>query len=627
MKNPQKPFNLYKEFLVLVYQQVRMMKKINFFFLILSLLILSNFIVLNSATDDTPYFTLNFIVPDTMNSRILCVNVIKDELSKIGIEVTNHVLGYGEIGPRTWAYPFLDYNYIPVYEDGGFDGVFIGHYNPIDLDVTGMYETSGFPPSGDNYYQYSNPTYDSLLTQYQAEQNPTQRSNLAKQLQAILYEDLPAISLYYNKTLMAKTNTVSGIDEFLLYHASHRAENWDDNDHILKYAMNGFTGPPPSNYFSIFRDEYHFSKLWMQPIYGALFQRNAVTHFWEPVIASGYSISSDKLSITVDIDPNAKFSDGNDVLAEDVKYTYELLISSTVGSPQYWDLKNWFGSNDSFEILGPKSIKFTTTSVHNFPLSLLSYGIIDKSIVEPALTTYGLSLFDEVPLTGNVQDILLRSCGPFKLDIYDQFGFAVKLVPNIYWSDLAASGGVDAKLNELYFAGAFGKETALNELIIGTFDVMDSFYLYPPLNKTDLQGLSGISGVEIITNYQTELSINLKHPILGTGDLTPNGTIEAAKNVRKAISHSIPRVDFIDNYFDGIGSPGVTPIPEGCLGFDTSLSPYEYNLTLAEFYMKKSGYGVEETTDTKKSAFNGFSIFLITFLGISYLLFINNKRR
>jgi len=582
--------------------------------------------LVKSADNDTSFFTIHLIVPDTMNSRILCANVIKDELAKIGIEVTNHELGWGEISPKTWSYPISVADpFIPSYEDGGFDVLIIGYYFGIDLNLDGLFETSAFIPDGDNYYQYSNSTYDSLLAQYLVEQNPTQRTNLAKQLQAILYEDLPSISIYYNKTLMAQSDTITGIDEFLLYRTNHRAENWDDtSDHILKYAMDGFSGPAPSNYYSLFREEYHFSKLWMQPIYGSLFQRNAVTHFWEPVIASGYSISSDKLSITVDIDPNAKFSDGSQVLAEDVKYTYELLISSAMGSPHYWLLNSWFGSNDSFEILDLDTIKFTMTSVHNFPLSFLSYGIIDKSLVEPAIATHGLSLFDEVPLTGNVQDTLVRSCGPFKLDIYDQYGFVVKLVPNTYWSDLAVSGGVDAKLNELYFAGVYGKETALSELIAGNFDVMDPFYIYPPLNKTDLQGLTGISGVEISTNHQTELAVNLKHPILGTGELTPNGTVEAAKCVRKAISHSIPREDFINSYLDGIGTPGVTIIPGGCLGFDTSLSPYEYNLVLAESYMKKAGYGVE-TTPTEESAFSSFSIFLIMFLGISYLL--NKKRK
>jgi len=50
---------------------------------------------------------------------------------------------------------------------------------------------------------------------------------------------------------------------------------------------------------------------------------------------------------------------------------------------------------------------------------------------------------------------------------------------------------------------------------------------------------------------------------MGTGELTPVGTAEAAKYIRKGISLAIPRQKIIDDILDGIGSPRINPIPLG----------------------------------------------------------------
>ena len=44
----------------------------------------------------------------------------------------------------------------------------------------------------------------------------------------------------------------------------------------------------------------------MRPIYEGLFQLDSDTLFWQPSIAKNYSISPDKLSVTVDLDPEAR---------------------------------------------------------------------------------------------------------------------------------------------------------------------------------------------------------------------------------------------------------------------------------------------------------------------------------
>ena len=80
----------------------------------------------------------------------------------------------------------------------------------------------------------------------------------------------------------------------------------------------------------------------------------------------------------------------------------------------------------------------------------------------------------------------------------------------------------------------------------------------------------------------------MRHPILGTGELTPVGTSEAAMNIRKGISHAIPRDFIINEILMGFGAPGVMPYPSLSLGFGY-LEPYVYDLNITRSYVESVG--------------------------------------
>ena len=606
---------------------MKMRNRLSLYFIILLLLVPLGLSV-KSIEANQFYFKLDAIIPKSRVLRVTVADIIADELVEIGIEVENHLLGWSDFIKRSWGFPCgEDYDYIPEYEKGGYDILFMGGWWPLDLRLRGLYESSVITPLGDNYYQYENKEYDDILNKYNVAQNPTARMNYAHQLQSYIYNDLPAISLFYNHTLMAIRDEVSGIDSVLLYHGLHRTENWmNSEDQIIKYGI-----PYSFNYYNVYKSYLRYPDiLWMQSVYGSLFKKDPLTHHWIPMIASSYSISSDKYSVTVHIDPNAKFSDGSQVLAEDVKYSYELYMDPILDNPRYSDLLYWLGDNSSIEIIDSDTLKFTFEHIHNFPLNILSCAIIDKSIVEPAIINFGYSIFDEEPFTGNVQDVLVRSCGPFKLNSF--YWGESNLAPNPYWNNLTSSGGVNAQLNELSFVTSYDISNALDDLKSNVIDVLSWTYsnliIESGLTFDDIDELFNISGIRVRINNHEEISLNQKHPIIGTGELTPNGTTEAAKWVRKAISHCIPRDDIITNLLVGLGSPGITPVPETCVGFDDSLLPYEYNLTLAKSFMEKAGYGIEiSPTDTSKNSFNGFYLLIISFMSLSYLLLLKKNKK
>jgi ABC-type oligopeptide transport system substrate-binding subunit len=94
-----------------------------------------------------------------------------------------------------------------------------------------------------------------------------------------------------------------------------------------------------------------------------------------------------------------------------------------------------------------------------------------------------------------------------------------------------------------------------------------------------------------------ELGFNMKHPVFGTGVDTPLGkqdpsrAAEAARYVRQAISHLIPREQIISQITSGYGTPGVTTaVTRVTAGFDTSLQFDSYDPTLAKSLLAGAGY-------------------------------------
>ncbi|MHA1219600.1 MAG: ABC transporter substrate-binding protein [Candidatus Heimdallarchaeaceae archaeon] len=592
------------------------MKKRKIVLFTIVFLIFTPYLVAGQETKIPIYFSINLLSPNDDVFRNQFSIVIQETLPKIGIGVGIHEsTTWDYISPRAWLYPLYDYDYIPTYAQGGYDALFLKRSWDLDWDPDNIFSAACLSWPLNNIYQYVNPAYEAKLTQYLIELDQPTRIGYVKEIQAMLYEDLPAISIVYPRLLYGFKENIIGIDSLLLSLSKFRAENWDDpEDHIINYAI-----PESMNATNAFDSSSFFDNQWMTAVYGPLFLRIQDSHEWKPVIASNYSLSSDRKNYTVQLDSNARFSDGSPILAEDVKYTYNLHMTPEVNSEHYSYFSKWFASNDSIEILDSQTLNFNLSKVPVFSQKLLSYGIVDKSSVEPAISTYGYSIFDEIPLTGNVQDVLVKSCGPFMLENFSSS--EVRLVPNPYWNELNCSGGNDPILNELNFRYISSKDEAFSDLEAGAVDILDGNFGIKPI--ATFEDISGVRGEFVKVLQYQELAMNLVHPVFGTGELTPVGTPTAAKCVRKAISHAIPRQIIVDQIYEGLAKLGVTPMPDGCIGFDESLEPYAFNLDLAIDYMNDAGFAElwHGNGPTPASGFTS-SVMLFVLIGLAYAIFI-----
>ena len=186
------------------------------------------------------------------------------------------------------------------------------------------------------------------------------------------------------------------------------------------------------------------------------------------------------------------------------------------------------------------------------------------------ISTYSYDIFYQEPFSSNVSDSLVKSCGPFYLSKYKEN--SIELLPNQYWH------GYSQGLNNLTFVNIENKSLALELLANNEVDILDSSYDFSLLELKTVNGIEPLLSLSTRVEY---IAFNMKHPILGTGELTPLGTPEAAKSIRKAINHAIPRQRIIEEYLYGLGSVGISSAPEACIGYHSSLEPYEYNLDLS----------------------------------------------
>jgi peptide/nickel transport system substrate-binding protein len=108
---------------------------------------------------------------------------------------------------------------------GDFDAVLLQSSVQIDPDLSRRFHTRSMA-SGQNFLSYSNPEVDRLLDEGLATLDETERKRIYLEVQRLIAEDLPQISLYYPKTVYAFDPLVAGVKASPL-NLFWNAEDWE----------------------------------------------------------------------------------------------------------------------------------------------------------------------------------------------------------------------------------------------------------------------------------------------------------------------------------------------------------------------------------------------------------------
>jgi len=193
------------------------------------------------------------------------------------------------------------------------------------------------------------------------------------------------------------------------------------------------------------------------------------------LIARTADVADDRLSVTFALRPEARFHDGTLVTAEDVKFSYEILISK--GHPVY---RVQLGQIEKAEILEPYEIKFTFKQAgsRDLPLQIATLPVLSK-------TWYTANDFEKSNLTPPL------GSGPYKIKSYLPGRQVIfERDPNYWAKDLPVNRGQwnFDRLRYEYFRDRTAQFEAFKS---GTIDLREEFtskvwateYNFPAIEK------------------------------------------------------------------------------------------------------------------------------------------------
>lgn len=144
------------------------------------------------------------------------------------------------------------------------------------------------------------------------------------------------------------------------------------------------------------------------------------------LIAQSFEVADDTSHVTFNLNPKARFHDGKPITAEDVAYTFTLLMEK--GAPRY---KQYYASVESVEVLSKRSVRFHLSERDNpeLPIILAQLPVLPKHYWE----TRDFSKPSLTPAPGS---------GPYKVKDFSMGSYVEYELVDDYWAkDLPVNKG------------------------------------------------------------------------------------------------------------------------------------------------------------------------------------------
>lgn len=573
-----------------------------------SLLILSTFLIAATVTvrSQQDLFHVTLTTPSTNPSRQAWSEIVQSNMKAVGIDARRVIQDWGTIYDRALDPPPEIVG--KSFDEGGFDMLFVGYAMGIDPDPFSLYHSSQLPP-GQNYYNWENAENDRLCVLLKETIDLDELEGYAEEWQKLGYEEQPSITIKYDQEGVVLDPTALEAEQFRLHHYPNwpRVQDWKlkptTTQDTIVIAQ---TGPAPSEGLNPYLSTSYYDLV----VFGAVFEcltkrENLDTLELIPALATSWEVADDDKTWTVTLRQGVKWHDGVEFTAEDVKFTFTAGMAEDLASQQGGFLRDIIGSPDNIEIVDDYTLKFHLPAPYAFfASSLLAEGttgwMLPKHVLENVpYDDWRSHSFNtgEGSYTSNGQTFSGPiGTGPYTYDNYNPTIFTNTMNRNEdYWDaqNLWNKGLFGIKKYVVVFIE--GSDPAITALKTGEVDVLDAQYSLQA--KLDSIEPSWGEWVDYDAFGLQELGFNMKHPILGTGVDTPLGqqdpsrAAEAARYVRQAISHLVPRDNIIETILDGYGTPGVTtPFTTLTFGYDSSLKPYSYDIELAKSLLAAAGY-------------------------------------
>lgn len=247
-----------------------------------------------------------------------------------------------------------------------------------------------------------------------------------------------------------------------------------------------------------------------------------------------------------------KFHNGQELKAEDVKFTYDTILDEKFASP----LRSFFTPVKKVEVVDDYTVKFTLDSAYGPFLSYLNQGIVPKAVVEKA----GDSFANNPVGTGPYKFVSWKRADTISLEANPD-----------YFRGRPKMDKIDLKIVPDNSARVVALES-------GDLDLVQS-----PLSPQDVTRLQSKAGFKVnrtpAAGY-TYINLNCADPILSD------------VKVRQALSYMVNREQILNSIYKGIGSVAKGPIPPGMWAYTADLPSYTYDPNKAKALLDEAGWKV-----------------------------------
>ena len=326
------------------------------------------------------------------------------------------------------------------------------------------------------------------------------------------------------------------------------------SSNILKYGLSGIEGN-----FSPFISSNTYDSYVCSLIFEPLVTVDASGEY-VPYLAD-WELSDDKLTYTFTLKDGIKFSDGTDMTAEDVAYSYSVPAEDDYAGPRL----NVANAIADIKVIDDKTVAFTMASASPANIQNFTYGIMSKEY-------YAHSSFEEL------NELNQKPMGSGKFVLEDG-GYAskqyVKLKTNEnYWDSEAKP-----KIDGVYMLEV-ADDTVLSSLESGEIDMC-----MPAAKAENVESIESMSNAHLVSylgNGYTFMCFNTTRPTL------------AQTEVRQALMYALDRKSFLKAEYgsDDLVSLGMAPISPVSWAYpgNDELNAYDYDLEKAAKMLDDAGW-------------------------------------
>lgn len=304
----------------------------------------------------------------------------------------------------------------------------------------------------------------------------------------------------------------------------------------------------------------------------SLLRRNPETLAWEGLLAEDdWRVSDDGLTFSFQLRDGITFSDGHELTAQDVAFTFAFIMNETIAAPRE---RAYFQKIERVTASDPRQVIFKFKEPYFDSLSLAG-GM-------PILAEHFYGRFLKKPQTFNQSKGLLLGSGPYRLRdpehwTPDQGLVELERNPR-YW------GPVQPSFDRLLWKIIENDSARLTTFRNAEIDIYDA-------RPLEYQRLLEDAGLSARARHREYMSPTAGYAYIGWNQRRDGKpTRFADKRVRQAMTYLTDQQRIIDQILLGYAEPAVSPFSPHSPQHDPELKPRPYDPAKARALLAEAGY-------------------------------------